>query len=73
MFSRLRDGEEMPLICPTSQGAFSNAGGRLLLCMGLFSIFWNYGDGVDGSPQMDCDNDHLGTSMPVGAPSTPSP
>src|SRR6202035_3406013 len=22
---------------------------------------------MDGSPQMDCDNDHLGTSMPVGA------
>ena len=30
----------MPLICPTCQVAFSNAGGRLLLCMGLFSIFW---------------------------------
>jgi hypothetical protein len=28
---------------------------------------------MDGSPQMGCDNDHLGTSMPVGAPSTPSP
>jgi hypothetical protein len=21
---------------------------------------------MDGSPQMGCDNDHLGTSMPVG-------
>jgi UV DNA damage repair endonuclease len=29
----------MPLICPTGQVALSNAGGRLLLCMGLFSIF----------------------------------
>jgi hypothetical protein len=38
-FTTLRDDEEMPLICPTCQGAVSNAGGRLLLCMGLFSIF----------------------------------
>jgi hypothetical protein len=30
----------MPLICPTCQVASSNDGGRLLLCMGLFSIFW---------------------------------
>ena len=30
----------MPLICPTCQVALSNAGRRLLLCMGLFSIFW---------------------------------
>jgi hypothetical protein len=29
----------MPLICPTCQIALSNAGGRLLFCMGLFSIF----------------------------------
>jgi hypothetical protein len=28
---------------------------------------------MDGFPRMGCDNDHLGTSMPVGAPSTPSP
>jgi hypothetical protein len=28
---------------------------------------------MDGFPQMGCDNDHLGTSMPIGAPSTPSP
>jgi hypothetical protein len=28
---------------------------------------------MDGFPQMGCDNDHLGASMPVGAPSTPSP
>jgi hypothetical protein len=38
-FTRLRDDEEMPLICPTCQVALSNGGGRLLLCMGLFSIF----------------------------------
>jgi hypothetical protein len=29
----------MPVICPTGQVAMSNAGGRRLLCMGLFSIF----------------------------------
>jgi hypothetical protein len=34
-----RNGERMPLICPTCQIAWSNAVGRLLLCMGLFSIF----------------------------------
>ena len=27
---------------------------------------------MDGAPRMGCDNDHLGTLMPVGAPSTPS-
>jgi tRNA (guanosine-2'-O-)-methyltransferase len=32
------DREILPLICPTCQGAGS--GGRRLLCMGLFSIFW---------------------------------
>jgi hypothetical protein len=34
----------MPLICPTSQIALSKhscLAGRLLLCMGLFSIFWD--------------------------------
>ena len=30
----------MALICPTCQIALSNVGGRLLLCMGLFSMFW---------------------------------
>jgi hypothetical protein len=35
-----RNNRKMPLICPTSQVALSNAGRRLLLCMGLFSIFW---------------------------------
>jgi hypothetical protein len=30
----------MPLICPTCQVAVSDGGGRRLLCMGLFSIFW---------------------------------
>ena len=29
----------IPLICPTCQMALSKAGGRRLLCMGLFSIF----------------------------------
>src|SRR6185312_3714609 len=33
-----RDSERMPLICPTCQIALSNAGDRLLLCLGLFSI-----------------------------------
>jgi len=28
---------------------------------------------MDGFPLMDSDNDHHGTSMPLGAPSTPSP
>ena len=31
---------KIPVICPTCQMALSNAGGRRLLCMGLFSIFW---------------------------------
>src|SRR6266702_4690804 len=35
-----RNNERMPLICPTCQIALWNVGGRLLLCMGLFSIFW---------------------------------
>jgi len=39
-FTGLRNDEGMPLICPTSQVAFSDGGGRSLLCMGLFSIFW---------------------------------
>ena len=30
----------MPLICPTRQVALANAGSGPLLCMGLFSIFW---------------------------------
>jgi hypothetical protein len=38
-FTRFRNNGRRPLICPTRQVAFSNAGGRLLLCMGLFSIF----------------------------------
>jgi hypothetical protein len=38
-FTRLRDDAGMPLICPTCQVAFSDGGGRRLLCMGLFSIF----------------------------------
>ncbi len=28
---------------------------------------------MDGFPLMDCDNDHHGTLMPLGAPCTPSP
>jgi hypothetical protein len=33
----------------------------------------NYGDGVDAAPEINrFDNDHLGTLMPHGAPSTPS-
>jgi hypothetical protein len=36
VFTRLRDDEEMPLICPTCQVASPNDGSRLLLCMGLF-------------------------------------
>jgi hypothetical protein len=38
----LRDDEGMPLICPTCQLFFRSIhapAGRLLLCMGLFSIF----------------------------------
>ena len=34
-----RNNERMPLICPTCQLVLSGAGGRRLLCMGLFSIF----------------------------------
>ena len=34
-----RNDAIMPVICPTGQVAFPAAGGRLL-CMGLFSIFW---------------------------------
>src|SRR6267142_3952673 len=38
---RLRDNEGVPLICPTCQVLAQSVltGDRLLLCMGLFSIF----------------------------------
>ena len=38
----LCDDEGVPLICPTCQVLAQSvlAGDRLLLCMGLFSIFW---------------------------------
>src|SRR4051794_2378456 len=38
---RFRDGEVVPLICPTCQVSVQTAGcgGRRLLCMGLFSTF----------------------------------
>ena len=40
-FSGLCDDEGVPLICPTCQVLAQSvlAGDRLLLCMGLFSIF----------------------------------
>jgi hypothetical protein len=40
-FNGLCDDEEVPLICPTCQVLAQSvlAGDRLLLCMGLFSIF----------------------------------
>src|SRR6266699_3353398 len=40
-FNGLCDDEGVPLICPTCQVLARSvlAGGRLLLCMGLFSIF----------------------------------
>jgi len=40
-FDGLCDDEEVPLICPTCQVLAQSvlAGDRLLLCMGLFSIF----------------------------------
>jgi hypothetical protein len=37
-FTRFRNNGRVPLICPTCQVAFPNAGSRQLLCMGLFSI-----------------------------------
>jgi hypothetical protein len=40
---KLRDGGTVPVICPTGQMfscAKHHAGGTMLLCMGLFSIFW---------------------------------
>ena len=40
MVTAFRNNGTMPLICPTCQVALSNAGSRQLLCMGLFSIFW---------------------------------
>jgi hypothetical protein len=41
-FNGLCDDEGVPLICPTCQGLAQSvgAGDRLLLCMGLFSIFF---------------------------------
>jgi len=41
---------KMPLICPTCQIASSHAGGRLLLCMGLFSMFWERAPSQGSSP-----------------------
>ena len=42
----------MPLICPTCQMASSHASGRLLLCMGLFSIFWQRAPSKGRSPAL---------------------
>jgi hypothetical protein len=50
VFTAFRNNGRMPLICPTCQVAFSNAGERLLLCMGLFSIFW------EGMPEAQLPN-----------------
>ena len=38
--TRFRNIGRISLSCPTCQVALSNAGSRRLLCMGLFSIFW---------------------------------
>ncbi|NEU99665.1 hypothetical protein FNJ47_28530 [Bradyrhizobium sp. UFLA 03-164] len=38
-FAKFRNIRRISLSCPTCQVAWSNAG-RRLLCMGLFSIFW---------------------------------
>ena len=42
----------MPLICPTCQMASSHARGRLLLCMGLFLIFWQRAPSKGRSPTL---------------------
>jgi hypothetical protein len=45
-FCKLRDDELVPLICPTCQNVFAGSlkasmpATTMLLCMGLFSIFW---------------------------------
>ena len=39
-FPALLNNRKLPLICPTRQAVFPNAGCPWLLCMGLFSIFW---------------------------------
>ncbi len=66
----------MPLICPTCQVASSNDGGRLLLCMGLFSIFWECACRkrsflflLPGLPQLEvpeCGSDRLGRILLPG-------
>ena len=38
---KLRDDASVPLICPTCQNVFAGSlKAIILLCMGLFSIFW---------------------------------
>jgi hypothetical protein len=39
-FNGLCDDEAVLLMCPTCQVSAQSVGDRLLLCMGLFSMFW---------------------------------
>src|SRR5437868_8836389 len=71
-----RNNRKMPLICPTCQVALSNAGARLLLCMGLLSIFWQRAPSKGSSPtspavvpaKARCDTHGSGCSSLHGRP-----
>jgi hypothetical protein len=68
----MRNNGSMPLICPTCQNVFAGSlrtSTNLLLCMGLFSIFWS---GARTAPGLRLSQDGLPSrSSRAGSPPSP--
>ena len=60
---RFRNNGIVPVSCPTCQVAWSDAGHRHLLCMGLFSIFWQRASRASGRGE----EDHSSRSIRCGS------